>query len=78
MGKSYHQELFEYINKMVAEKTISPDDVQLFLFTDSVPEAIQHINTYAIEGYGLKKKQIIKPSVILGERILLPELPEYI
>ena len=54
MGKSYHMELYEYIQKMVSEKTISPDDIQLFLFTDSVDEAIDHIRKHAIEGFGLK------------------------
>ncbi|PQJ09632.1 TIGR00730 family Rossman fold protein [Flavipsychrobacter stenotrophus] len=67
MGKSYHSELYGYIQKMVQEKTISPEDAQLFLFTDSVADAIDHINLYAIEGFGLKKKKKIKPSFLLWE-----------
>ena len=68
MGKSFHLELFEHMQKMVAEKTISPDDIELFLFTDSVDEAIEHIRKQAIEGFGLKKKRKIQPLRFLGEK----------
>ncbi len=68
MGKAYHEELFNYIQNMVEEKTISPADTNLFLFTDSVDEAIDHIKKYAIEGFGLQKKRLIKPIKMLGER----------
>lgn len=68
MGKAYHEELFKYIGNMVHEKTINPEDAQLFLFTDSVEEAINHIKKYAIEGFGLKKIRKYKPFGILGER----------
>ena len=67
MGKVYHSELYNYIQNMVAEKTISPEDEQLFLFTDSVKEAIDHISKYAIMEFGLKKKKTIKPSSLLWE-----------
>ena len=67
MGKSFHLELYEYLEKMVQEKTIDPKDIELFLFTDSVDEAINHINQYAIEGFALKKKRMIQPLSLLGE-----------
>ena len=67
MGKEFHAELIAYINKMVAEKTINPEDAQLFLFTDSIDDAIKHLNQYAIEGFGLKKKKKFNPFNILGE-----------
>ena len=67
MGKVYHQELFKYIENMVHEKTISLEDSKLFLFTDSISEAISHIKKHAIQGFGLKKKRIMKPFKILGE-----------
>ena len=70
MGMSYHEELFKYIENMIHEKTISPEDAKLFLFTDSITEAINHINKYAIEGFGLKKKRRMKPFGILGEHKL--------
>lgn len=68
MGKEYHSELMQHIQHMIDEKTISPEDAKLFLFTDSVEEAIGHINKHAIEGFGLKKRRVLKPLGILGER----------
>jgi uncharacterized protein (TIGR00730 family) len=68
MGKVFHEELFKYIQNMVHEKTINPEDAQIFLFTDSVEEAIDHISKYAIEGFGLKKAKKMKPFSWLGER----------
>lgn len=70
MGKSFHQELYRYIQKMVQEKTISPEDVDLFLFTDSIEEAIAHIQLHAIGDFGLKKRRRIRALRILGERTL--------
>jgi len=54
-GKEFHEELYQYMQRMVREKTISIEDLQLFLYTDSVDEAIAHIRKNAIEGFGLKK-----------------------
>ena len=68
MGKAYHADLYKYIMNMVAEKTISPDDAALFLFTDSISECINHISKYAIDGFNLKKKRKMKPFGFLGER----------
>ncbi len=68
MGKEYHTELYKHIQNLVKEKTIHPDDVDLFLFTDSIEEASEHIRKYAIEGFGLKRRQDIKPLSVLGEK----------
>ena len=67
MGKEFHLELYEYLQKMVREQTIGEDDIKLFLFTDSVDEAIAHIKKEAIEAFHLKARQDIKPLAILGE-----------
>lgn len=68
MGTEFHKELYNHLQKMVVEQTISPDDIKLFLFTDSVEDAIAHINKLGIEPFGLKKKRIINPISMLGER----------
>jgi hypothetical protein len=34
--------------------TISPEDLKLCLFTDSIEEAIQHLKDHAINKFGLK------------------------
>ena len=67
MGKTYHEELWKHMQNMIKEETISLEDTHLFLFTDSIEEAIKHINKYAIEGFGLKKRYKPSPIAILGE-----------
>lgn len=68
MGKEYHSALYEHILRLVEEKTIDASDVELFLFTDSVDDAMRHIQKYAIEGFSLKKQKPLKPFYLLGER----------
>lgn len=68
MGKEYHSELQRHMERMIAEKTISSEDAMLYLFTDSVEEAMLHIQKQAIERYGLKPKTKMKPIGVLGER----------
>lgn len=68
MGKEYHRDLYVHVQNMVKNKTIADKDPELFLFTDSVEEAIMHIQKYAIEGFGLKKTKRYRPVRILGER----------
>ncbi|MCB0699073.1 MAG: TIGR00730 family Rossman fold protein [Chitinophagaceae bacterium] len=68
MVKEYHKELYDHIQEMVKNKTISPQDVELFLFTDSIQEAMEHIEKHAIHGFGLTKRRVIKPMSIFGEK----------
>ncbi len=37
------------------------------MVTDSVPEAMAHIQQHAIEPFGLRRR-VLKPSPLLGER----------
>jgi uncharacterized protein (TIGR00730 family) len=71
MGTEYHAALYQHIQNLVKEKTIHPDDVDLFLFTDSLEEASAHIRKHAIEGFGLKRHQDMKPMKWLGEKAAL-------
>jgi uncharacterized protein (TIGR00730 family) len=75
MGKDYHKELYSHVQRMISEKTISESDAELFLFTDSIPEAIAHINKYAIEGFGLKRRKRIQPMNVLGEHRIQSSAP---
>lgn len=68
MGKSYWQRLMQFIHSMEDEGTISPKDLDLLLFTDSVAEAMAHIEKHAIDRYGLKKTRVPRPSRWLGEQ----------
>jgi uncharacterized protein (TIGR00730 family) len=66
MGRNYWQDLTELLEDMVAERTISPEDLDLILVTDSVAEAIAHIKQKSIEAFGLKRRRP-KRSRILAE-----------
>ena len=46
--KEFHQPLIDHIQKMKAERTISPEDLKLFLITDSVEEAVAHVREHSI------------------------------
>lgn len=52
-GKSYHQRLLDHIQVMREQRTISPEDLDLILVTDSVDEAKQFIREKSILRYGL-------------------------
>lgn len=67
-GTKYHQELIEHINLMKQKLTISPEDLDLCLFTDSIDEAVDYIRENAIVKFGLKKKKDIKKLWWMFER----------
>lgn len=56
MDKKFHSQLITYFETMVSVGTISKEDLNLFLFTDSVEEAIAHIQIHAIDKFNLRKK----------------------
>ncbi len=51
---AYHKDLIEHIERMRQEKTISEADLELCLFTDSVEEAVKHLQVNSINRFGLK------------------------
>ncbi len=67
MGKNYHTHLIQHVETMITEQTISAEDAQLFLFTDSIDEAVQHIKHHAIKEFGLKKTKVMRHWSWLGE-----------
>jgi len=72
-GTLYHEKLITYINYMASQQTINVEDARLFLCTDSVDEAMDHINKYAVQGFGLMRKKRMKPFSWLGERLMHSE-----
>ena len=52
--RAFHKDIIGHIEKMKMEGTISPEDLKLCLFTDSVDEAVKHIQDNAINKFGLK------------------------
>ena len=65
MGIEYYRPLMAVLVKMVAAGTISNTDLDLLLLTDSVDEAVAHIEKHAVRPFGLHSAP--SPSEILGE-----------
>jgi len=67
MGKEYHKDLIEHINKMAIEKTIGVKDLDLILITDNIEDVVDLIKTKLIDKSN-KKFEKIKPHWLLGEK----------
>jgi uncharacterized protein (TIGR00730 family) len=69
MGVDYWTPMIDFIrNRLIAEGTISPEDLDLLILTDSPDEAIQHIAACGLSA--VKDAEARKPTPIpaLGER----------
>jgi uncharacterized protein (TIGR00730 family) len=67
MGKDFHQDIYLHIQKMMQERTISPEDMDLLLFTDDVNEVVDHIRKYKEQAPIFKIKSPKKAWWIFGE-----------
>jgi uncharacterized protein (TIGR00730 family) len=65
MSTEYYRPLMAFIAKMVAAGTISNTDLDLLLVTDSVEEAMEHIEKHAVVGFGLHRPH--ERLAVLGE-----------
>lgn len=59
--KEYHNEILAHIEKMKQVGTISANDTNLYLVTDSVEEAVEYIKENTIKKFDLKHEQPYKP-----------------
>lgn len=66
--KQFHLELMQHIDLMKEKGTISPEDLDLCLFTDSIDEAIEHLKKNAIGKFDLKHEKPRKKFWWLFER----------
>ncbi len=57
----FHRDLTQHIESMKEKGTISPSDLNLFLMTDSVQEAVEHIRSRSIVRFGLRPRVKPKP-----------------
>jgi uncharacterized protein (TIGR00730 family) len=73
IGKEYWKNLVELLDDFVKQKTISEEDLKLFILTDSVEEAIEHIKKNAIDKFKLVKR-VYRPSKILREKMIEPKI----
>lgn len=56
-GREYYQSLMEAIEYWAAQGTISKEDMNLVLVTDSVEEAMEHIRFYISKNYKIKPRK---------------------
>jgi uncharacterized protein (TIGR00730 family) len=67
MGTAFWKPFTEVLKEMLAQRTISVNDLDLFLVTDSVTEAMAHIEHHAIDRFGLRRRKVLPPRTWLGE-----------
>jgi uncharacterized protein (TIGR00730 family) len=66
MGHDYWAPFIAMMRTMVEAGTISSADLDLMLVTDSVPDAMAHIELHGVQHFGLKRKKP-RASKVLGE-----------
>ncbi|MEX0878653.1 MAG: TIGR00730 family Rossman fold protein [Thermoanaerobaculia bacterium] len=66
MSTEFYRPLMGMLAKMVAAGTISNTDLDLLLVTDSIEEAMEHIEKHAIGSFGLERPTT-QPLTVLGE-----------
>jgi uncharacterized protein (TIGR00730 family) len=70
MGTAYWAPFLTMIQAMIEAGTVSRSDLDLMLVTDSVPDAMAHIERYAVEQFGLQRRKAPQPRRWLGERAI--------
>jgi hypothetical protein len=65
---TYHAALIEHIELMKVKGTIAEEDLKLCLFTDSIPDAIEHLKVNSISKFNLKHEKPRKSFWWLFER----------
>jgi len=71
MGRDYWAPFMAMVKTMVDAGTISAADLDLMLLTDSVADAMAHIELHAVQTFGLKRRKLPQASKILGETPLV-------
>lgn len=66
IDKKYFKEVINMVDNMMTEKTISPQDRELVLFTDDTEEGVRHIKKFICDNYDVRLKKN-KPHWWLGE-----------
>jgi hypothetical protein len=67
IGKEYFRDIMDLFKIMLLERTISTGDLELLLLTDSLDEAITHIEKHAVEKFKLRRRKEPRPSKLLRE-----------
>lgn len=53
MNQQFHHKLMEYLDAMIAAGTVSPADKELFVYTDAVDVAVDHLRKHTIDHFKL-------------------------
>jgi hypothetical protein len=67
IGKEYFKDIMDLFKIMLIERTISTGDLELVLLTDSLDEAMTHIQKHAVEKFKLRRRKEPRPSKLLRE-----------
>ena len=70
MGSDFWPEMRQFMDHMLRGATISPEDLDLIKWTDSVDEAVAHLQDKAVTQFGLRRSRVPQSSSLLGEKAL--------
>jgi len=68
IGTHYWKPLVDFLQRMVLERTVDANDLQLLLVTDDLDEAVDYLDRKALRQFNLRRKPAPRPSWWLGER----------
>ena len=71
IGTDYWRPLHDLLRHLALHGGIDRADLDLLLVTDSVVDALRHIERYAVQQFGLTRRRL-RPAVLLGEREMRP------
>jgi hypothetical protein len=66
IGTAYWQPFISLLREMVTQGAVAASDLDLLKVTDDLDEAMRHLQTHAVDAFGLKRVQ--RPAWWLGER----------
>ncbi|HVI43839.1 MAG TPA: TIGR00730 family Rossman fold protein [Chitinophaga sp.] len=67
MSKGYWEPLMPLFHKMIDAYMLEPEIMKYILLTDSVDEALDHLQKFAVAKYQVKHHQAFQPIPLLGE-----------
>ena len=70
MGTDFWPEMRQFMEHMLRGATISPEDLDLIKWTDSVDEAVAHLQDKAVKQFGLRRYRVPQSNPLLGEKAL--------
>lgn len=70
MGSQFWAEMRDFMDHMLKGATISPEDLDLIKWTDSVEEAVAHLQLKAVTQFDLRRHRVPRSSLLLGETAL--------